>query len=69
MMTLDRSMGGWHAHLHRVDDVASVVKNIEPYIRTENKKEQIQQFKESLMEPRKKLHGGIRKAREILDLE
>lgn len=69
MMILDKSMGGWHAHLHRVDDVATVVKNVEQYIRTENKKEQILKFKESLMEPRKRLRGGIRKARKLLDLE
>ena len=69
MMILDKSMGGWHAHLHRVDDVATVIKNIEPYIRTENKKEQIRQFKESVSKPREKLHGGIRNARKILGLE
>ncbi|HEV2389092.1 MAG TPA: hypothetical protein VGS04_00045, partial [Nitrososphaerales archaeon] len=69
MMILNKSVGGWHAQLHRVDDVATVIKNIEPYIRTENKKEQIQQFKESLSAPRKKLHGGIRKARKVPGVE
>jgi hypothetical protein len=38
-------MGCYHAHLAKIDDVAKVVKNIEPYIGTENKKEQIQQFR------------------------
>jgi hypothetical protein len=46
-----------------------VIKNIERHIRTENKKEQIQLFKESLSEPRKELHGGIMKARKFLELE
>jgi hypothetical protein len=68
-MTMQKSVGCYHAHVHRVDDVATVIKNIEPYIRTENKKEQIQQFKESLSKPRRKLHGGIMKARKILDFE
>jgi len=68
-MTLQKGTGCYHAHLARVDDVAMVVKNIEPYIRTENKKEQIRQFKEKLRAPRKTLHGGIREARKILDLE
>jgi hypothetical protein len=52
-----------------LNEVATVVKNIEPYIRTENKKGQIQQFKESLSAPRKRLHEVIRDARKILDLE
>lgn len=68
-MLLDKSMGAYHAHLHRVEDVATVVKNIEPYIRTENKREQIREFKDSLSKPRKRLHGGIMKARKILGLE
>jgi hypothetical protein len=68
-MTMQKSVGCYHAHLHRVDDVATVIKNIEPYIRTENKKEQIQQFKKSLSEPRRRLQGGIMRARKILDLE
>jgi len=68
-MILQKSVGCYHARLGRVDDVATVIKNIEPYIRTENKKEQIQQFKEKLSAPRKTLHGGIREARKILDLE
>ncbi len=68
-MTLQKSVGCYHARLARVDDVATVIKNIEPYIRTENKKEQIQQFKERLSAPRKSLQSGIREARKILELE
>jgi len=68
-MLLDKSVGAYHVQLRRADDVATVVKNIEPHIRTENKKEQIQQFKESLSAPRKRLHQVVRDARKILDLE
>jgi hypothetical protein len=68
-MVLDKDAGCYHATLHRVDDVATLIKNTEQFIRTENKKEQIREFKENLIAPRKKLHGGIRKARKILGLE
>jgi hypothetical protein len=67
-MILQKSVGCYHTNLRRVDEVATVVKNIEPYIRTENKKEQIHQFKESLSAPRERLHGVVREARKTLDL-
>jgi hypothetical protein len=66
-MTIDKLVGCYHAHLHRVD-IAIVIKNTEPYMRTENKKEQIKQFKENVNDPRKTLHRGIRNARKILNL-
>jgi hypothetical protein len=68
-MVLQKSVGCYHARLAKVEDVAMVIKNIEPYIRTENKKEQIQQFKEKLSAPRKSLRSEIREARKTLDLE
>jgi hypothetical protein len=68
IMTLQKSVGCYHAHLHRVDEVAVVIKNIESYMGTENKKEQIEQFKYALNAPRKRLQKGIREARKILDL-
>jgi hypothetical protein len=68
-MTLQKSVGCYHANLRRVDEVAIVVKNIEPYIRTENKKEQIQRFKEKLSAPRERLHGVVREARKALGIE
>jgi len=67
-MLLQKEVGCYHASLHKIDDVATVVKNIEPYIRTENKKEQIAQFKERLKAPRKRLYSAIINARRILGL-
>jgi hypothetical protein len=43
--------------------------NTKPFIRTENKKRQIQEFKESISAPRKTLQAGISKARKILGLD
>ncbi len=44
-MLIQKEAGCYHAVLRRLDDAATVVKNIEPHIKTQNKKEQIARFK------------------------
>ena len=49
----------------RQSSIARVVKNIEPHIRTENKKTEIQEFKDNLAKPRAKLRASVIQARKI----
>ncbi|TLX97726.1 MAG: hypothetical protein E6K96_02395 [Thaumarchaeota archaeon] len=67
-LTLLKGTGVYVAEVFGNDQIAKTVKNIEPYIRTGNKKEQIAQFKDKLMAPRKSLKRRTRIAREILGL-
>ncbi len=67
-MNLQKNTGVYTLHVSGAENVARLTKEIEPYIRTENKKEEIDALKESLMKPRKLLWPSIRKAREILGL-
>ena len=45
-----------------------MIKNIEPFIRTVRKKEEIANFKESIARPRRTLWPTVRIARKILGL-
>ncbi len=67
-LRLDRPGGVYYSEVYGTDRIAKIIKNIEPYIKTENKKRQIEQFKDKLIEQRKSLRPGIRIAREILGL-
>ncbi len=67
-MTLNKNDGVYQIHVDAADQAARVIKNIEPFIRTVRKKEQIANFKESITRPRKNLWPSIRIAREILGL-
>ncbi len=61
--------GVYHVVVNDTEHIARIIKNTEPFIRTENKKMQIDRFKEKISEPRKTLKHGIIAAREILGLE
>jgi len=67
-LRLQKTTGVYRVEVRGTDQIAKIIKNIEPCIKTENKKKQIEQFKDKLMEPRKSLRPGIRIAREILGL-
>ena len=67
-MTLNRNDGVYHLHVHGADQAARVIKNIEPFIRTVRKKEEIANFKESIARPRRTLWPTVRIARKILGL-
>ncbi len=63
-----KGTGTYTLEIIGAEHAARLVRLIEPHIRTENKKEEIERFKESLMKPRKLLWPSIRRAREILGL-
>jgi hypothetical protein len=65
-MRLDEHTGVYYAVVSRIEDVARVVKNIEPFIRTANKAMEIDGFKAYLVKPRKRLNISIIRARKIL---
>lgn len=67
-MNLTKSTGVYNLRILGADNAARVVKEIEPFIRTENKIVQISNFKKSICKPRKRLWPSIRDAREILGL-
>jgi len=67
-ISLTKSTGVYALHVGGAEAVARVIREIEPYIRTENKIHQISVFKESICWPRKRLWPSISKAREILGL-
>jgi hypothetical protein len=68
-MRLDGHTGVYYATVSRVDDVAMAIKNIQPFIRTKNKKMEMEGFKEYLAKPRKRLNSSIIRARKILGIE
>ncbi len=65
---LDKKTGAYYAFVQRTDHMAQVIKNVEPFIKTENKKRQIEAFKENLSRHRLHLEQNIVQAREILGL-
>ena len=67
-LRLLKGTGVYRVDVFGNDQMAKTIKNIEPYIRTENKKQQIEEFKDKLMAPRKSLRLRTRVAREILGL-
>lgn len=68
-MFLDENTGVYYVSVDRTDHIALVIKNVEPFIRTENKKREIDAFRKFLAVPRKRLHAVILEARKILDVE
>ena len=52
-----------------MDDIAKMVKGIEPFIRTENEKLEINELKENLAKPRKRLNITAIEARRIPGME
>ena len=68
-MRLDKHTGVYYAIVNRADHIAIIIKNIEPFIRTENKKMEIADFKRHIARPRKKLRYSIIEARRILGIE
>lgn len=65
-MFLDENTGVYYASVDRTDHIAWVIKNVEPFIRTENKKREIVAFKRYLAMSRKRLQAVIIEARQIL---
>ena len=53
----------------RQSSIAKVVKNIEPHMRTENKKIEIQEFKDDPAEPRAKPGASVIQVRKILGVD
>jgi hypothetical protein len=68
-ITLNKHTGVYRVAVSRVEQVAKVTAMIEPFIRTRNKKGQIERFKNYLRKPRKSLRFRIREARSILNLQ
>jgi hypothetical protein len=68
-MRLDEHTGVYYAIVNRADHIAMIIKNIEPFIRTDNKKMEIADFKQHIARPRKKLQRSIIEARRILEIE
>jgi len=50
------------------DGLAKAIRNTEPYIRTQNKRNQIVHCKEEIAKPRKRLEGKVIKARLLLGI-
>lgn len=50
------------------EDVAKVIRNTEPYIRTQNKRNQIAHFKAELAKPRKRLEERVIRSRLLLGI-
>ncbi len=67
-LLLSKAIGVYNLHITGAGIEARVIKEIEPFIRTENKMDQISEFKKSICKPRKTLWPSIRNAREILGL-
>lgn len=67
-LKLARATGVYNLHILGAEIEARVIKEIEPFIRTENKITQISEFKKSICRPRKTLWPSIKNAREILGL-
>jgi len=67
-LDLTKSTGVYNLRILGADNVAKVIKEIEPFVRTENKIAQISEFEKSICKPRKRLWSSIRDAREILGL-
>lgn len=67
-LLLTKSTGVYNLHINGAETVARVIKEIEPYIRTENKILQISKFKQSICRPRNHLWPSIKNAREVLGL-
>lgn len=44
-MFLDQRTGVWHLKLTRIRDIELVIRNVEPYLLTKNKKEQLEKFR------------------------
>ena len=66
IMRLDRHTGVYYAIVTRMDEVAKAIVNIEPFIRTANKKVEIQHFTDYIAKPRRRLKTSIVLARKIL---
>ena len=67
-LLMDKTTGVYNLHVFGAGIVARVIKEIEPFIRTENKIAQISEFKKSICRQRKKLWPSIREARDVLGL-
>ncbi|HEV2225189.1 MAG TPA: hypothetical protein VGR56_00110 [Nitrososphaerales archaeon] len=67
-LKLSKATGVYNLHITGVETMARVIKEVEPFIRTENKIIQISEFKKSICKPRRTLWSSIRNAREILGL-
>ena len=67
-LRFNKNDGVYQVGVSGAEQAALVVKNIEPYIRTVNKQEQIERFKDALAEPRKSLKSCIRIARKTLGI-
>lgn len=67
-LNLTKNTGVYNLHILGAEIEARVIKEIEPFLRTENKRIQISEFKKKICEPRKLLWPSIRNAREILGL-
>lgn len=68
-MFLDENTGVYYVSVDRTNQIAKVIKNVEPFIRTENKKREIAAFKEYLAKPRRRLQAVVLEARTILGVE
>ncbi len=58
-MILDKSVGCYHANLRRVDEVATVIKNIEPYIQNGEQEGANSTIQRELSAPRERLHSVV----------
>jgi hypothetical protein len=67
-LRLSKDTGVYNLHVGGAAAAAMVVREIEPFMRTENKAAQISGFKESVCRPRKHLSPSIRTTMEILGL-
>jgi hypothetical protein len=68
-LRLNKADGVYQLHVDGAEQAARVIRNIEPFIRTVHRKEQIALFKESLRRKRKLLRPEIRNARKTLGLD
>jgi hypothetical protein len=57
----------YEVRIRRIDHIARELSLEVPFLRTQDRAEQIQRFKKFLGEPRKKLKESVRQARDILD--
>jgi len=62
----DPRVGAYRAFITGAHNVAKEITLTQPYIRTQEKKRQIERLRRYLAQPRKKLYPTIREARKIL---
>ncbi len=68
-LRLDKHTGVYYVMVSRVEHIATVIRNIEPFIRTENKKREVSAFKEELAMHRDRLRTSVIQARNILGIK